>query len=295
MQFILIALIAVLLVTIYATLIERFWFAVRKEKLAILPKGSKDITILHISDIHMAPWQNRKQNWITDLAKLNPDLVINTGDNLGHPKAIPATLDSLSSLTKLPGVFVNGSNDLFAPSARNPFKYFSSPSKQHSNSHQRLDSELLINGFKSAGWKDLNNSATTITINGVKLSLLGTDDAHEGLADLEKIQPTDASSDLVIGVTHAPYLEILQGLNDKGAEIIFAGHTHGGQVCLPGGRALVTNCDLPTKYARGLAKLELNGKSFWLNVCAGLGHSIYAPVRLFCRPEVRLLTLTAKN
>jgi hypothetical protein len=91
------------------------------------------------------------------------------------------------------------------------------------------------------------------------------------------------------------YMLLMQGLNDKGAEVIFAGHTHGGQVCLPGGRALVTNCDLPTKYARGLAKLELNGKSFWLNVCAGLGHSIYAPIRLFCRPEIRLLTLTAKN
>lgn len=295
MPFLSIALIALLVVTIYAILIERFWFAIRKETAAILPKGSKNITILHISDIHMAPWQKRKQNWIRDLAKLNPDLVINTGDNLGHPQAIPATLDSLSSLTKVSGVFVNGSNDLFAPNARNPFKYFSSPSEKHSNSHQRLDSELLINGFKTAGWKDLNNSATTLTINEVKLSLIGTDDAHEGLADLKNIQSVEASAHLVIGVTHAPYLDILRGLNDKGAEIIFAGHTHGGQVCLPGGRALVTNCDLPTKYARGLAKLELNGKSFWLNVCAGLGNSIYAPVRLFCRPEVRLLTLTAKN
>jgi predicted MPP superfamily phosphohydrolase len=295
MQFFLYGLLALLLVIIYATIIERFWFAIRRENLAILPKRSADITILHISDIHMAPWQKRKQSWIRKLSKLNPDLVINTGDNLGHPEAIPATLASLNSLTKLPGVFVNGSNDLFAPSPRNPFKYFANPSKKHSKTHKRLNSESLINGFKDAGWIDLNNKVATLTINGLKLEFIGTDDAHEELADLNKIEAIEAESDLVIGVTHAPYLEILEGLNDKGAEVIFAGHTHGGQVCLPGGRALVTNCDLPTKYARGLAKLELSGKSFWLNVCAGLGNSIYAPVRLFCRPEVRLLTLSAKS
>lgn len=295
MGFLLFGLLALLLVIVYASLIERFWFAIRREKLAILPKGAADITVLHISDIHMAPWQKRKQSWIRKLTKLNPDLVIDTGDNLGHPKAIPATLASLSSLTILPGVFVNGSNDLFAPSPRNPFKYFANPSKKHSKTHQRLNSESLISGFKDAGWIDLNNKVATMTINGLKFAFIGTDDAHEELADLKKIDPIDAKSDLVIGVTHAPYLELLEELNHKGAQLIFAGHTHGGQVCLPGGRALVTNCDLPTKYARGLAKLELSGKSFWLNVCAGLGNSIYAPVRLFCRPEVRLLTLVSKN
>jgi predicted MPP superfamily phosphohydrolase len=288
-------LLVVLLVTIYATLIERFWFAVRREELEILPKGAKEITLLHISDIHMAPWQRRKQNWIKKLNRLNPDLVINTGDNLGHQNAIPATLDALTGLRELPGVFVNGSNDLFTPSVRNPFKYFSSPSKVHEESHERLDTDALISGFTQSGWKALNNASATLTINGTKIAFIGTDDAHEGLADLTKVQTPEGSA-LVIGVTHAPYLNILQGLNDRGAELIFAGHTHGGQVCLPGGRALVTNCDLPTKYARGLAKLELKtGKAFWLNVCAGLGHSIYAPIRFACRPEVRLLTLKAKN
>ena len=288
-------LLVVLLLAIYATLIERFWFAVRREELKILPKGSKEITVLHISDIHMAPWQRRKQNWIRKLNRLNPDLVINTGDNLGHQKAIPATLDALGGLRQLPGVFVNGSNDLYAPSVRNPFKYFSSPSKVHEETHERLDTDALISGFTQSGWKALNNASATLIIKGTKLAFIGTDDAHEGLSDLTKVLSPEGGA-LVIGVTHAPYLKILEGLSVRGAELIFAGHTHGGQVCLPGGRALVTNCDLPTKYARGLAKLELEpGKTFWLNVCAGLGHSIYAPIRFACRPEVRLITLKAKN
>jgi len=288
-------LLVVLLLAIYATLIERFWFAVRREELKILPKGSKEITVLHISDIHMAPWQRRKQNWIRKLNRLNPDLVINTGDNLGHQKAIPATLKALAGLRQLPGVFVNGSNDLYAPSVRNPFKYFSSPSKVHEETHERLDTDALISGFTQSGWKALNNASATLIIKGTKLAFIGTDDAHEGLSDLTKVLSPEGGA-LVIGVTHAPYLKILEGLSVRGAELIFAGHTHGGQVCLPGGRALVTNCDLPTKYARGLAKLELEpGKTFWLNVCAGLGHSIYAPIRFACRPEVRLITLKAKN
>ena len=287
----------VALVIIYATLIERFWFAVRRDSLAILPKGSKEITILHISDIHMAPWQRRKQNWIKSLRNLNPDLVINTGDNLGARNAIQATLAALNGLTSQPGVFVNGSNDMFVPSVRNPFKYFTKPSKSHDVTHERLNTQELIEGFTTAGWLDLNNKSAVLTVNGLKLSFIGTDDAHEGIADISKVELAAKQADLVIGVTHAPYLKVLDELSDKGAEVIFAGHTHGGQVCWPiTGRALVTNCDLPTKYARGLAELKsTKNKAFFLQVCAGLGHSIYAPIRFACRPEIRLLTLKAKN
>lgn len=284
-------------VLLYATLVERFWFAVRKSELAILPKGSPDITVLHISDIHMAPWQHRKQKWIGKLGQLNPDLLINTGDNLGHAKAIPALLKSLEGLGKVPGVFVNGSNDLFAPSIRNPFGYLAAPSKTHSENHGRLDTDLLIKSFASNSWVNLNNATSNLTMKGVKICFIGTDDAHENLADLSAVNPAIDNSDLIVGVTHAPYIKTLTDLNAKGAQLIFAGHTHGGQVCWPlTGKALTTNCDLPTKYARGLFKLELNSTTgFWLNVCAGLGNSIFAPIRFACRPEVRFLTLKAMN
>lgn len=62
---------------------------------------------------------------------------------------------------------------------------------------------------------------------------------------------------------------------------------------MPGVGALITNCDLPAKYAKGLSRHIVGGKNVWLNVCAGLGTSIFAPVRFFCKPEVRLLTLVA--
>ena len=98
-----------------------------------------------------------------------------------------------------------------------------------------------------------------------------------------------------IGVTHAPYRRVLDALVTHGAQLIFAGHTHGGQVCLPGGRALTTNSDLPSAQARGLSQWHLAGRSSLLNVSAGLGTSIYAPIRLFCPPEAVLVTLVGRD
>ena len=248
----------------------------------------------------MAPWQKYKQRWIRKLnAKVNPDLVINTGDNLGHARGIQPVLEALNPLTGTPGVFVNGSNDLYAPAKRNPLQYLLRPSERHREEDEslRLDTDLLNAGLSNFGWHEVNNTAKTMTVNGTSISFFGTDDPHElrddaakAITELQKL----AKADLVIGVTHAPYLRVLEELSS--ADLVFAGHTHGGQVCWPlWGRALVTNCDLPTKYARGLHQVPLKSKKLWLNVCAGLGHSIYAPVRLACRPEVRVITLKAKN
>jgi len=295
-------LLAIALVIIWATCIERFWFAIKKDTAQILPTGSKDIVVLHISDIHMAPWQKKKQLWISTLAEtVKPDLVINTGDNLGHPNGIQPVLDALNTLNGIPGVFVNGSNDLYAPSKRNPLGYLLRPSERHRELDQstKLDTAKLNNGFESLGWLNLNNRAVTIKVNDVILAFVGTDDPHEGRDDIAATTRSTKElpqSDALIGITHAPYLRVLADLQGLGSEIVFAGHTHGGQVCWPFiGRALVTNCDLPTKYARGLHSISLKGKQLLLNVCAGLGTSIYAPVRLACRPEVRVITLTAKN
>ena len=70
--------------------------------------------------------------------------------------------------------------------------------------------------------------------------------------------------------------------------MMFAGHTHGGQLCLPGKRAIVTNCDLPPKYASGLSAWGQEN-SLLLHVSQGMGHSIYAPIRKFCPPAATLI------
>ena len=83
--------------------------------------------MLHISDIHMRPKQRRKQAWLRELARWEPDLVVNTGDNLAHPKAVPAVVQALGDLLSVPGVFVFGSNDYFGPQPKNPANYLTRP------------------------------------------------------------------------------------------------------------------------------------------------------------------------
>jgi predicted MPP superfamily phosphohydrolase len=76
-------------------------------------------------------------------------------------------------------------------------------------------------------------------------------------------------------------------------DLIFAGHTHGGQIRLPwpgGSKSLTTNCDLENWRSRGVTKVN---DEPWLNVSAGMGMSPFAPIRLVCPPEVSLITLTA--
>ena len=101
---------------------------------------------------------------------------------------------------------------------------------------------------------------------------------------------TAAEIDVAIGVTHAPYRRVIDAMTYDGMDLIVAGHTHGGQVCVPFYGALVTNCDLDTRRVKGLSLHSAGGKTSYLHVSAGLGTSPYAPFRFACRPEATLMT-----
>lgn len=281
--------------------IERYLFTVREATAAALPAGSAPLRILHISDAHMAPWQHRKQDWLASLAQLEPDLIVNTGDNLGHTNGLDGIRRAFDSFAGIPGVFVHGSNDVTAPAPRNPLRYFLGPSKKH-HEPALLDTDAMDAYFTDElGWTGLNNAAARLTISGTEVDLFGVNDAHRDWDRLDVLPsaidglgPRNNDAPL-LGVTHAPYQRVLNTFTDLGAHAILGGHTHGGQVCLPGYGALVANCDIPLKQAKGLSTWSHGGRSVPLNVSAGCGHSIYAPVRFACRPEATLLTLTARG
>ncbi|WP_223622096.1 metallophosphoesterase [Microbacterium sp. EST19A] len=280
--------------------IERYLFTVREPTASALAPGSAPIRVLHISDAHMAPWQHRKQDWLASLAQLKPDLIVNTGDNLGHRDGLQGIRRSFDPFAGIPGVFVHGSNDVVGPSPRNPLRYFLGPSKKQ-HEPEALDTDAMDRYFtEELGWTELDNAATRMTIAGNPVDLFGVNDAHR---DWDRLDVLPAAIDALgradagttrLGVTHAPYQRVLNGFIDLGADAIFGGHTHGGQVCLPGYGALVANCDIPLKQAKGLSTWARDGRTVPLNVSAGCGHSIYAPVRFACRPEATLLTLTAR-
>lgn len=235
--------------------------------------------------------------FLKSLGKKDIDLVVNTGDNLGHQRAIKPLLEALAPLLSKTGVFVHGSNDYYAPALKNPLGYLLKPSVHPEAAGETpgalnpatLNTQELTAGFESAGWHNLNNKSSSMTVCGNKIRFIGIDDFHIGLSDLETVVQDDA---FTIALTHAPYLQVIEKFTVAGAELIFAGHTHGGQVRLPFFGALTTNSDLPNGFARGVSGWEFGENHSILSVVAGLGNSIFAPVRFFCRPEVRLITLT---
>jgi predicted MPP superfamily phosphohydrolase len=180
---------------------------------------------------------------------------------------------------------VLGSNDYWAPRFRNPLTYFMGPSSRRGRSSPRNPWRELVEGLEARGWTVLSNRRSQLG----DVELAGLDDPHIRRDDPATAVPVngDARPRLRLGVVHSPYRRALDAFAGNGYDLVLAGHTHGGQVCLPGVGALVTNCDLPRDRVRGLSRWG----SSWLHVSAGLGTSKYAPFRFACRPEASLLTV----
>ena len=268
-------------------------YKVRRSTLPLLPKRASDIRILHFSDLHLTPNKKREIADIKSFIKLKPDLVISTGDFLAHKDAVSPVIDALQELLELPGLFVFGSNDYYAPKFKNPFSYLR---KDHGERKigNKLPTEKLRNKLIKGGWKDLNHGKVKITVNGVVIEARGTDDAHLELDNYPLVAgKVSKSADVALGVTHAPYERVIAAMAADELDLIFAGHTHGGQVRMPwfgGSRSLTTNCDLENWRSRGITKVN---DEPWLNVSAGIGMSPFAPIRFACPPEVSLITLTS--
>jgi predicted MPP superfamily phosphohydrolase len=275
-------------------------YTLRQVTVPLLPPGHAPLKVLHLSDIHMAPDQRAKQEWLRGLAALEPDLVIDTGDNLAHMRSVPVVVDALAGLLDVPGAYVLGSNDYYAPGMRNPLRYLLPDDGKRNTSTPQLPWPDLKERLDAAGWLDLTNGFGSLTVRGTRIAFAGVDDPHLKYDDLARVAgPADPDADVRLAVAHAPYLRVLDQFAADGYDAIIAGHTHGGQVCLPvptGGRALTTNCDLDPARARGLHRHPADSApgddgSAWLHVSAGLGTNPYVRFRVACRPEATLLTL----
>lgn len=272
----------------YASLVERNLFTLRRHDVPILATDAEPLRVLHVSDLHVTPGQRRKQDWVAGLAGTDPDLVVVTGDNLAHPDAVPAALRALGPLLDFPGAFVFGSNDYRGPVWKNPFSYLN-PDREYVQGVE-LPVEDLRAALVGAGWIDLNNARTTIKAGGRVVELVGVDDPHIERDAYERVAgPVSPAANVALGLTHSPESRVLNAMASDGFGLLFAGHTHGGQVRVPLVGALVTNCDLPRSMARGLHRWP--GSGAWLHVSAGVGTHPTAPIRFACPPEASILTL----
>jgi predicted MPP superfamily phosphohydrolase len=275
----------------YGGLIERNAFTLRRFDVPVLAPGADPIRVLHVSDLHITAKQRRKHDWIRALARLEPDLVINTGDTISDPEGVDAVMHALDPLFAFPGAFVPGNNDYYAPRPKNPLRYFVPHTRRVHG--VALPWPKMVAAMEGAGWLDLTHVRTTISLPHAVVALAGTDDPHLKRARYHRIGgAADPSATVRIGVTHSPEPYLLSSFAGDGYDLVLAGHTHGGQIRIPFGPAIVTNCDIDVHRARWLHQWD---ERMYFHICAGLGTSPFAPVRLACRPEASLLTLVARS
>jgi uncharacterized protein len=267
---------------LWGIFVERRRYRLVRHRLDILPAtAAGPLTVLHLSDLHFVRRDPGKAAFLAGLPAA--DVTVVTGDFLAEPEAVETTVAAVHEVRgRLASWFVLGSNDYFVPRPLNYLAYFRG--KRKPRRAQRGRAADLVSQLRADGWDDLTNVRRDVDIDGVPMELLGLDDAHIAWHDL-RVAPRRSPDRFGFAVMHSP--DSVPETAALGYDFMVAGHTHGGQVCLPGVGALVTNCSLPARLVSGMIRV---GDAV-VSVSPGLGTSKYAPFRFFCRPEATLLEL----
>ena len=302
--------------TLAYSLIEARCPVLRRIDVPVLAADEEPLTVLHLADLHLTGHTEARVAWVRRLAQLQPDVVVNTGDNLSLASGLEPLRRALEPLTGLPGAFVMGDHDYRSTVFRLPTRYLHRDPRKAASRVRDEDIEALpweeVRDLQAAGgWVDLTNRRGSLTVRGRRIELVGVDDPHANRDVLPVPEAADSAESatslpairdhegraLRLGLTHAPYRRVLEAMSADDVDLVLAGHTHGGQLCVPGAGALVTNCDLDRGRASGLSQWPGRlgdpraADHMYLHVSAGLGTSPYTPVRLACRPEATLLRL----
>jgi predicted MPP superfamily phosphohydrolase len=223
-----------------------------------LPAVFEGFRILHISDLHLDMHPQFVETMITRLAGLEYDICVLTGDYRGktHGPIQPAmaALGNVRPHIKKPVYAILGNHD----------------------------SIRMVPMMEAMDIRVLLNESIAIQKQGSAIYLAGIDDPHYFRADnLEKASediPLDATSILL---SHSP--EMYRNACHAGFNVMLSGHTHGGQICLPGGIPLMCNVSSPRRFCRGAWRHnQLQGYT-----SVGSGASV-VDVRLNCPPEITL-------
>ncbi len=245
-------------------------------RLENLPARLEGLRIAHVSDLHISRNRRRFGQIIEEAAGMEADLAVLTGDYMTDEGDEPIALSIMRQLAEVLarrvrlGVFgVCGNHD--SPAFREQLKEL--PVRWLGDDACLLAQEpILLAGF-----------ASDRVTNPDALAVLERMEAVTGgAAEREKTAATDRPLRLLL--CHFPYF--LPAAADMGFDLMFSGHTHGGQVRLPARRALYNSCDLPLHLSSGVLRLRRTQAA----VSRGLGESGF-PIRFFCPPHLPIYHL----
>lgn len=265
---------------------ERHWYRLGHQRVE-LDGGNRSLNILQVSDTHLTARNGPLIRWLEALPQrmpFVPDIIAATGDFISGNEAIDPVLRLLNGLpAKLGRFYVLGSHDYYQPRFEGYFKYFTG-SKEEVRPVP-ADTGRLRDGLEKAGWVSLMNSTELLDGPTGTIRLAGVDDPYLKRHRTEHIVRGEREA-LAVALVHTP--DVVSEFLLAGFDLVLAGHTHGGQVRIPGIGALTTNCSLDVGLARGLHRVGAG----WLHVSPGLGTGPYGPIRFNCRPEATLLEVT---
>lgn len=237
---------------------ERVTVRTNEMQFATLPESFDGYTILHISDMHVDMSEAAMQHVSEVVDGMQYDLCVLTGDYRGKTFGpFDATLDGVAKVMahlRQPVYGVLGNHDTIQ----------------------------MVPAMEAMGIHMLLNECETIARGDQRIYLAGVDDAHFYRVDnIEKAAshiPRDAFSVLL---SHTP--EIYRQAAHANFDLMLCGHTHGGQLCLPGSVPIKLEAAMPRRFGAGL--WQYNSMRGYTSVGAG---SSVVPVRLNCPPEITL-------
>jgi uncharacterized protein len=243
--------------------------------------GARRLKILHLSDLHLCAPEKQKLEFLAQLPCHQYDLVVLTGDIFENESGLQYALQIVSSKPKLGSYAVLGNHDYYAYTWWN--KTYGQIDRKYRHPAQKRDVQPFIDALHSGGITTLRNEA--VTLPEANLHLVGIDYPGTTETVVRELSAQAPPESLIIALMHLP--RRLQQLVNSGVHMAFAGHTHGGQIRVPGFGALITDSELPRHEASGLVR---RGDTL-IHVSRGLSADPKTNFRLFCPPAATVLEL----
>lgn len=271
-------------VAAYSWYFEPNRFVQRKYHVQVPASVRKDLRILHLSDFHFFAGMETRKHFLHTLAPEPADLIFMTGDFIDYDSGIDLCLQALEPFTARFGKFaVLGNHDFFWLAPKNMLHATGRIPLEKRNPN---DVDRLVSGLEAQGIHVLRNRRMEINADGLALTLAGVDDPYLELDDIPATFAGYEKQHPCLMLAHAP--ERYQELAAHKVDMVFSGHTHGGQIRIPGVGALITRTEAPRSFADGFTPYE----NTLFYTTRGLGSSKITRPRLFCSPEVSWFTLS---